>query len=79
MSALATELARLRSEARKDATEPEHDIAVSDIAKAEQAAKEGQTSVVVQHLKSAGTWALDVATRIGTSVAVEAIKRSMGS
>jgi hypothetical protein len=79
MSALATELARLRSEARKDATEPEHDIAVSDIAKAEQAAKEGQTSVVVQHLKSAGTWALDVATKIGTSVAVEAIKRSMGS
>jgi len=79
MTALAAELARLRVEARKDAVEPEHDMAVSDIAQAEQAAKEGQPSKVVQHLKSAGTWALDVATKIGTSVAVEAIKRSMGS
>jgi hypothetical protein len=79
MTALAAELSRLRAEARKDAVEPEHDMAVSDIAKAEQAAKEGQPSAVVQHLKSAGSWALDVATKIGTSVAVEAIKRSMSS
>ena len=79
MGALATELARLRTEARKEAVDPAHDIAVSDIAKAEQAAKEGQPSAVMQHLKSAGSWALDVATKIGTSVAVEALKRSIGS
>jgi hypothetical protein len=77
MTALATELSRLRAEARKDAVEPDHDIAVSELAKAEQAAKEGQASAVMQHLKSAGSWALDVATKIGTSVAVEAIKKSM--
>jgi hypothetical protein len=77
MTALATELSRLRAEARKDAVEPGHDIAVSELAKAEQAAKEGQASAVMQHLKSAGSWALDVATKIGTSVAVEAIKKSM--
>lgn len=78
MTALASELSRLRAEARKEATEPEHDIAVSEIAKAEQAAKEGQGSKVMEHLKSAGKWALDVATKIGTSVALEAIKKSTG-
>jgi hypothetical protein len=78
MTALAAELSRLRAEARKEATEPEHDIAVSEIAKAEQAAKEGQGPKVMEHLKSAGKWALDVATKIGTSVALEAIKKSAG-
>jgi hypothetical protein len=78
MTVLASELSRLRTEARKEATEPEHDIAVSEIAKAEQAAKEGQGSKVMQHLKLAGNWALDVATKIGTGVALEAIKKSTG-
>jgi hypothetical protein len=32
---------------------------------------------VLEHLESAGKWALEAATRIGTEVAVEAIKRSM--
>jgi hypothetical protein len=78
MTALAAELSRLRAEARKEATEPEHDIAISEIAKAEQAAKEGQSSKVMEHLKAAGKWALDVATKLGTSVALEAIKKSTG-
>jgi hypothetical protein len=78
MTTLATELYRLRMEAKKVAIEPEHDIAVSEIAKAEQAAKEGQESKVMEHLKSAGKWALDVATKIGTGIALEAIKKSTG-
>jgi hypothetical protein len=78
MTNLASDLARLRAEARREATEPEHDIAVSEIAKAEKAAQEGVSSKVVEHLKAAGKWALDVATKIGTDVAVEAIKKSAG-
>lgn len=78
MMNLASDLARLRTEARSEATEPEHDIAVSEIAKAEKAAQEGKSSKVVEHLKAAGTWALDIATKIGADVAVEAIKKSMG-
>ncbi len=78
MTNLASDLARLRAEARREATEPEHDIAVSEIAKAEKAARVGLSSKVVEHLKAAGKWALDVATKIGTDVAIEAIKKSTG-
>ncbi len=35
--------------------------------------------LVLQHLKNAGKWALDVATKIGVSVASEALKKSLGS
>jgi len=76
---LAMELFQLRHEMRKIAVEPEHDIAVSEIAKAEEAAKAGDGSKTVAHLKSAGKWAFDVATKIGTSLAVEAIKKSMNT
>jgi hypothetical protein len=33
---------------------------------------------LVEHLKAAGKWGLDLATKIGTTVAVEAIKKSLG-
>ncbi len=33
---------------------------------------------VVEHLKSAGKWALDIAVKIGTNIAAEAIKGSIG-
>jgi hypothetical protein len=79
LSKLAEELSRLRQEMRKDAIEPEHDIAISEIAKAEQAAKAGNGSKAVAHLKTAGKWALDVATKVGTSLAMEAIKKSVES
>jgi len=76
---LAEELSRLRREMRKAAIEPEQDIATSEIARAEQSAKAGDGSKTVAYLKSAGKWALDVATKIGTSIAAEAIKKSMES
>ena len=75
---LASELSRLRQEMKKEAVDPEHDMAVSDVAKAEQAAKAGDSSQVVQHLKSAGKWALDIATKIGTTVAAEVLKGALG-
>jgi hypothetical protein len=63
---------------KKDAVEPEHDITVSEVAKAEQAAKTGNGAKALEYLKSAGKWAFDTAKKIGTSVAAEAIKKSMG-
>jgi len=63
---------------KKQAVTPEHDIAVTDIAKAEQAAKAGDRSQIAEHLKAAGQWALDIATKIGTSLTVEVLKRTLG-
>lgn len=75
---LVGELSRLRQEMKKDAVEPEHDIAVSEVAKAEQAAKAGEGSKVVEHLKAAGKFALDVGTRIGAGMVVEVLKKAIG-
>jgi hypothetical protein len=78
MRTLAVELASLRREMRQTATEPEQDIAIGQIAAAEAAAQKGDASSVLTNLKSAGKWAFEVATKIGVSVASEAIKKSMG-
>lgn len=78
LSALAGELATLRRTMKGEATEPEHDAAVGEVAKAEQAAQAKDSSKVAESLKGAGKWALDVATKIGTTLASEALKESMG-
>ena len=75
---LASELSKLRQEMKKDAIDPEQDIAVSEVAKAEQAATSGDGSKTLQHLRSAGKWAFDVATKIGTGLAIEALKAASG-
>jgi len=75
---LAAELDRLRQEMKKEAVDPDQDIAVSEIAKAAQCANTGEEHKVTAHLKSAGKWALDTATKIGVSVAAEALKKSLG-
>jgi hypothetical protein len=49
-----------------------------EIGKAEQAAKVGDGERALGHLRSVGKWAIDVATKIGTTLAVEVIKESMG-
>jgi hypothetical protein len=75
---LANELSRLRQEMKKEAVAPDNDIAVSDVAKAEQAAKVGDGSKVIEHLRSAGSWALEVGTKVGTELAVKVIKAAIG-
>jgi hypothetical protein len=75
---LAKELSLLRAELRKEATESEHDIAIGAIASAEKAAKEGNGAKALEALKDVGNWAIDVATKIGVSVAAEAIKKASG-
>ncbi len=77
LKVLATELGLLRREMRHMAESPEHDVATGAIAAAEQAANAGDKKGVMRHLKNAGTWALDVATKIGVNVASEVIKKSI--
>lgn len=78
MRTLAIELGSLRREMKKAATDPDHDIAIGQIAAAEAAAQKGDSGTVMRHLKDAGKWAFDVATKIGVSVACESIKKSLG-
>jgi hypothetical protein len=75
---LANELSRLRQAMKKEGNQLEHDIAISDIAKAEQAAKTNNSAKVAEHLQSAGKWALDIASKIGVSLAIEALKQATG-
>lgn len=78
LARLADELSVLHQAMRQQAlAEPEHDLAISDIGKAEQAAKTGDAAKTVQYLKSAGKWALDFASKIGASLVAEIIKSDM--
>jgi hypothetical protein len=78
LPALAAELAQLRFEMKKQATDPEHDVAVGAVAATESAAKNGDEKSVLDHLKTVGQWALDVGVKIGVPIAIEAIKKASG-
>lgn len=75
---LAQELERLRVEMKSQASSAEHDVAVGAVALAQAEAKRGDESKALTYLSKAGQWALDVATKIGVSVATDAIKKAMG-
>jgi hypothetical protein len=53
-------------------------MAIVDISAAKRAAEAKDSGKLAESLKSAGKWALDVATKIGVSLATEAIKESSG-
>jgi hypothetical protein len=74
---LANELSRLRAAAKQAATDLDHDESVGALAGAEAAAKKGDETGVRQQLEKAGKWALDIATKIGTTVAVKAIEQAL--
>ena len=74
---LGEELTKLRNELNTLARKPEQFSEMGEIASAEVAAKSGDRSKVLKHLCKAGQWALDVATKIGVTVAAAAIKASM--
>jgi hypothetical protein len=78
LETLARELAELRNKMRVQAVEPEHDIAVGHIAAAETAAKAGDGPTMLQHLKEAGKWALEFATKVGATLTTEIIQKSLG-
>jgi len=73
LPALLEALAKLRSAMRSEAADTEHDLAVAEIARAETAARKGDLQSARQYFAAAGTWALDVATKIGVGVAIAAL------
>ena len=76
---LAQELGRLHAAMKAETTGTrEQDKAVVAVADAEEAAAKGDGPGALQHLKSAGRWALGVAEKIGVSVAAKAIEKAMG-
>ncbi|MBN1804465.1 MAG: hypothetical protein JW837_04380 [Sedimentisphaerales bacterium] len=79
LSVLAQELQALRKQMRSQSDDSlEVDVAAGEIAKAEKAAKVGDESGTIKHLKAAGKWAFDFATSVGSSLVAEVIKKSMG-
>jgi hypothetical protein len=78
LNQLAEELSQLRSRAKKAAHIPDNLVVVKEIEAAEIAAKEGKGAKLLQHLKKAGLCALEVSKDIGTALATEVIKKSMG-
>ena len=75
---LAQELALLRSSLHECAKSVDDDLALSDLARAEIAAKQQDGPRVMAHLAQAGRWALQVAKDIGVEVAAKAISKAMG-
>ena len=79
LSVLANELELVRKKMASQAGDSvEAAVAGGEIAKAEIAAKQDDGPRVMRHLKSAGKWALDFATSVGSSLVAEVIKKSMG-
>ena len=79
LSALLGELARLRAGMSSAAeSDPDRYPAIAEIASAEKAAAEQDGPSVMQHLRQAGAWALEVAKSVGADVAVTALKSAMG-
>ncbi|HET7552698.1 MAG TPA: hypothetical protein VFK04_15505 [Gemmatimonadaceae bacterium] len=78
ISKLSEELSELRSALKNAATTEEQDIAVGEVSAAALAARSGDGPTTLSRLANAGSWALDVAVRIGVPVAVEALKRALG-
>lgn len=75
---LEKELSELHSKMKIFSKTDEQDIAVGEIAKAKKASSEKNLEKIVIALKSAGIWALDVATKIGVTLATEALKIALG-
>jgi uncharacterized protein YjbI with pentapeptide repeats len=78
LTKLAPELAQLLQAMKTEADTPDQYIALAEVAKAEQAAKAGDSHKVAGYLKAAGQWALDTAVKIGAPVAAEALKKVVG-
>ncbi len=74
---LAKELEWLRQSMLAESTNADQDQAVAEIANAEESAKRADAKGVMTHLKNAGKWSLDVATKIGTAVAAKAIEKAI--
>jgi hypothetical protein len=77
-SLMAQELASLSTEMAKRANTPEEMSAAKHVAEAEQSLKNGNEQAAIQKLKSAGIWALQIATELGKDVAAKVISKQLG-
>ena len=77
LTTLAVELEKLRVAMKDEGKSTAHDIATGQIAAAKDAADNKDQKGTVSALKSAGKWALDVAQKIGVTVASKAIEDAM--
>ena len=75
---LANELTTLRKALAAQASSPEEFVAIGEVAAAEKAASADDGPGALGHLKSAGTWVWDIATKIGVGVATAAAKSALG-
>jgi hypothetical protein len=75
---LATELAVLRGALGVHVRDDVHRTAANEVALAEESARSGDGPQVLEHLKKAGAWFWDVATKIGIGIATAAAKRALG-
>lgn len=78
MVKLTAELPVLRAALVDRADSPENHVAISAVRQAEVEAEKGDTPKLLESLAKAGKWALTTATSIGTTVAADAIKKSLG-
>ncbi|MCC6930547.1 MAG: hypothetical protein IT359_16285 [Gemmatimonadaceae bacterium] len=77
LAVLATELEQLRTRMREEARTPAEDRALAAVGEAQEAAKKNDRAGVVKHLKAAGAWALDAATKIGVALATAVLKETL--
>lgn len=75
---LAEQLQQLHEVLEREATEPAQKLAVGAVAAAEQSAQQKDGPKVMEYLRTAGTWALNVAEKIGVDVAKDALKGALG-
>jgi hypothetical protein len=74
---LIEELSQLRRSMNQEAKTADESIATSEVAKAEKSLNDNDLPSALKHLKAAGNWALDIATKVGVPIAVEFIKRAL--
>jgi tetratricopeptide (TPR) repeat protein len=74
---LVADLEQLRKQLYSEATHPEQFHAVGEIESAKRAAEKSDQKALIRHLQASGQWALEVATKIGTSLAEAAIKAAL--
>lgn len=82
LTQLADALSDLRQKMKKETVAPEsellHEEAALHVGKAAEAAKAKNASKVAEHLKAAGKFALEFASRVGAHLVAEALKTSLG-
>jgi hypothetical protein len=77
LSKLANELSLLRSELKRLAKEPEEDLVIGTIASAEIEARNGDKLATLGFLAKTNQSSLDVAIKLGKSIAAKAISASI--